>query len=191
MRSAHWLFGLVLIAGCASHARKQPANAPFASVPSSEVPHGAVHRRGSGKLIVAVGKEGGTLELANGARLTIPEGALSEPVEITFSEGGHTTAFSNHEYERPIGPPIEIAPELSLNTPVQVSVPLGQLPEGFTADDLALGLEVLASNQRAVPGQATNTRWDYLTAANQSGRAVAELNSVPGYRVQFLVSKNE
>jgi hypothetical protein len=191
MRSAHWVFGLAVIAACAGTTRNQPSSSPVSSVASDDAPRGEVHKRGSKKLIAAIGKQGGTLELANGARLTIPDGALSEPVEITFSEGAHTTAFSNHEYERPLGPPIEIAPEIALNAPVQISVPLGQLPEGFSESDLALGLEVLASNQRAVPGQATNTRWDYLTASNKGGRAVAELSSVPGYRVQFVVSKSD
>lgn len=191
MRSPHWVFGLALMAACAGTTRQQPSNASIASVAPDDVPRGEVHKRGAKKLIVAVGPGGGTLELANGARLTIPSGALSEPVEITFSEGARTTAFSNHEYERPFGPVVEIAPEIALNVPVQVSVPLGPLPEGFSETDLALGLEVMASNQRAVPGQATNTRWDYLTASNKSGRAVAELSSVPGYRVQFLVSKSE
>jgi hypothetical protein len=191
MRSAHWVFGLAVIAACAGTSRNQPSNTAVASVDPDDVPRGEVHKRGASKLIAVVGPSGGTLELANGARLAIPSGALGEPVEITFSEGGHTTAFSNHEYERPIGPTVEIAPEVALNTPVEVSVPLGQLPEGFTPNDLALGLEVLASNQRAVPGQATNTRWDYLEATNKGGRAAATLSSIPGYRVQFVVSKND
>ena len=191
MRSARWVFGLAVIAACAGTTRQQPSSTPVASVDPADAPQGEIHKRGSKKLIAAIGPRGGTLELANGARLSIPNGALSEPVEITFSEGAHTTAFSNHEYERPLGPIVEIAPEIALNAPVEVSVPLGQLPEGFSESDLALGLEVLATNQRAVPGQATNTRWDYLTAANKGGRAVAALSSVPGFRVQFVVSKND
>ena len=190
MRSAHWVFGLALLAACAGSTRHQPSSTPVASAAPDDVPRGEVHKRGSSKLIAVVGPSGGTLELANGARLTIPNGALTEPVEITFSEGAHTTAFSNHEYERPIGPIVEIAPEVSLAAPVEVSVPMGMLPEGFAPEHLTLGLEVLASNQRAVPGQATNTRWDYLQATNKGGRAAASLNSIPGFRVQFVVSKN-
>jgi hypothetical protein len=150
-----------------------------------------VHKRGGDKLIAEVGTAGGTLELDNGARLEIPKGALNEPIEITFSRGGHTTAFSNHEWERPLGPTLEIAPPLPLGTPVKVSVPMAQLPEGFSEDDLALGLEVVADEQRAVQMHGVQTRWDYLPAQNASGRATAQLDSVPGYRLQFVVSKGE
>ena len=151
----------------------------------------AVHKRGAQKLIVEVGAAGGTLELDNGARLVIPEGALPQNVEVTFSEGARTTAFSNHEYERPIGPTIEISPEIELAAPVRVSVPLEKIPDGFDEGDLTLGMEVVASTQRAVQGYGVQTRWDYLAAAAEGGRAVADLQQVPGYRVQFVVSKSE
>jgi ZU5 domain len=149
-----------------------------------------VHKRGSKKLIAEIGPPGGTLELDNGARLTIPSGALSETVEFTFSEGSRTTAFSNHEYERAIGPTLEIAPGAALSSPVQVSVPITTLPEGFREEHLTLGLEVPSSAQR-LESQNVQTRWDYLPAESKSGRAVASLSEVPGFRVQFLVSKND
>lgn len=149
-----------------------------------------VHKRGSKKLIAEIGPPGGTLELDNGARLTIPQGALSETVEFTFSEGSRTTAFANHEYERAIGPTLEIAPGAALSSPVQVSVPIAALPEGFREEHLTLGLEVPSSAQR-LESQNVQTRWDYLPAESKSGRAVASLSEVPGFRVQFLVSKND
>ncbi|MDB4975371.1 MAG: hypothetical protein JWN48_3712 [Myxococcaceae bacterium] len=150
-----------------------------------------VHKRGSGKLIVVVGPAGGTLELDNGARLLIPQGSLSEPVEVTFAEGSRTTAFSNHDYERPLGPTLEIACDSTLQSPFELSIPDTKLPEGFSEKDLALGVEAPASTQRAIEGQAVQTRWDYLEASAKAGRAVASLVQVPGYRVQFLVSKAE
>jgi len=149
-----------------------------------------VHKRGNKKLIAEVGPPGGTLELDNGARLTIPSGALTETVEFTFSEGARTTAFANHEYERAIGPTLEIAPGAALASPVQVSVPLSTLPEGFREEHLTLGLEVPASAQR-LESQNVQTRWDYLPAESKSGRAIASISEVPGFRVQFLVSRND
>jgi hypothetical protein len=149
-----------------------------------------VRKRGHDKLTVEIGSAGGTLELDNGARLEIPAGALSETVEVTFSSGARTTAFSNKEHERPLGPTLAIAPELVLSSPAIVSVPAHDIPEGFAEADLALGLEQLGS-QRAVEMQGTQTRWDYFPAASQAGRAVAELAQVPGFRLQFLVSKSE
>lgn len=181
----------MLVSGgaCATSAPTAPKPvAPAASVEREE-PSVVVHKRGGDKLIVEVGSAGGTLELGNGARLDIPAGALSETVEITFAEGQHTTAFSNHEYERPVGPTLEIAPPLALNQPFKVSVPLARLPEGFAEKDLTLAAEVVSDTQRAVQMHGTQTRWDYLPAVSDSGRAVAQLSEVPGYRVQFVVSQ--
>lgn len=198
MRSTHWVVGLSFfgatcaISACgASSTQQQPTTFPTASSEPVESSSSEVHKRGGKKLIVQVGPRGGTLELGNGARIAIPEGAFNETVEVTFAEGARTTAFANHEYERTVGPTLEISPEVSLGAPLQISVPLGSLPEGFTDTDLTLGLEVVAGEQRAVQTANVQTRWDYLPASNKSGRAVAEISSVPGYRVQFLVSKND
>jgi hypothetical protein len=180
---------LVLSACGGTAASPTPQTAPQAQAAAPEPSH-PVRKRGAQKLIVEVGRAGGTLELDNGARLEIPEGALSEAVQITFAAGARTTAFSNKEHERPLGPTLEIAPELALSSPITVSVPATQLPEGFGENDLALGLEILG-DQRAVEMQGVQTRWDYFPAASQGGRAVAELGQVPGYRVQFVVSKSE
>jgi hypothetical protein len=183
----------LVFAACGGSSSPAPQNA--GSYGSEESSGGGgevtseVHKRGSKKLIAEIGPPGGTLELDNGARLTIPQGALSETVEFTFSEGSRTTAFSNHEYEHAIGPTLEIAPGAALSSPVQVSVPISTLPEGFREEHLTLGLEVPSQTQR-LESQNVQTRWDYLPAESKSGRAVASLTEVPGFRVQFLVSKN-
>jgi hypothetical protein len=168
--------------------RQPPARRPAPALERSQ-PSVVVYKRGGDKMIVQVGTAGGRLELANGARLDIPAGALSETVELTFSEGTHTTAFSNHDYERPVGPVVEIGPTLALNQPLKLSIPLSRLPEGFEAKDLALATEVVSDTQRAVQMHGVQTRWDYLPASSASGRAMAELNEVPGYRMQFVVSQ--
>jgi len=179
----------LLWSGCSASTANAPAPQVSEPEPERRDSSEAVHRSGDSKLIVEVGRGGGVLRLGNGARLDIPEGALNEPVEITFSEGTHTTAFSNHEYERPIGPTLEIAPALDLNQPFKLSVPLGSLPEGFAEKDLTLAAEVMSESQRAVQMQGTQTRWDYLPASSDAGRAVAELSQIPGFRMQFVVSQ--
>src|SRR3954471_20140883 len=108
MNYLRWVVGwgsvLSLTAACGGSAPR-PASASY--VPpvreNNDQATPEVHKRGSGKLIVVVGPQGGTLELDNGARLVIPRGALAESIEVTFAEGARTTAFSNHEYERPVG----------------------------------------------------------------------------------------
>ena len=189
-RGRSWVLSAAL-AACAGSAPKPAPVAPVREVRSEEAHVPAVHRRGSGKLIAVVGPAGGSLELDNGARLVIPQGALTDAVEVTFSEGNRTTAFSNHDYERPVGPTLEVACDANLATPLEVSIPDTTLPQGFTAKDLAFGVEVPSTTQRAIEGQATQTRWDYLDATDHAGRAVGKLEQVPGYRVQFLVSKSE
>jgi hypothetical protein len=185
-----WLASLVLFTACASQ-QAPKSSLPKPAAPVARAGSVPVHERGHNKLIAAIGSAGGTLELDNGARLEIPAGALSETVEITFAEGAHTTAFANHEHERALGTTLEVAPELVLSAPARVSIPATHLPEGFAESDLTLGLEVVASNQRGVQMQGTQTRWDYLPAVSEHGRAVAELGTVPGLRLQFLVSKSE
>lgn len=191
MHYSRWVGCVALLSACGGSAASAPppGAAPTAVVAPSERSH-PVHKRGGQKLIVEVGKAGGTLELDNGARLEIPAGALDATVQITFSEGARTTAFSNREYERPVGPTLEIAPELDLRQPVRVSIPAVRFPEGFGAEHLALGLELLGE-QRAVEMHGVQTRWDYFPASAQAGRAVAELPQVPGFRLQFIVSKSE
>ena len=193
MNDLRWIAGLGLMAACGGSASQasQDTTTPVHEAKNENVPE--VHKRGSDKLVVVVGPAGGTLELDNGARLLIPAGSLAEPVEVTFANGARTTAFSNHDYERPVGPTLDVVIEGEgvQQAPVEVSIPISQLPEGFAEKDLGIGVEVPAQ-QRAVQGQGTNTRWDYLTAKSSgSGRAVASLAQVAGYRVQFVVSKTD
>jgi hypothetical protein len=191
MHTKHWLVvGAALLGACgAAKTQSQPAS-NAAMVPDDE-PLGPVFKHGDDKIIITVGSDGGKLELKNGARLEIPDGALKEPVEITLAEGGHTTAFANHEYERAIGPTIEIAPAVVPAVPFVVSIPLEALPEGFTEEDLAMATEVVSDDQRALDVEMTGvqTRWYYMPARSRKGRVVGELAQVPGMRVQFVVSR--
>lgn len=199
MASTEWLVSIAVFLGASASAAcgattppsRQPPNMPAPSTAPTQKTLAEVHKRGGDKLIAEVGPNGGTLELGNGARISIPRGAFSAPIEMTFAEGTRTTAFANHEYEKPVGPILEIAPGVQPAVPLQVSVPIPTLPEGFAASDLTLGLEVMADLQRAVQMQGVQTRWDYLPAQSQNGRAIAELSVVPGYRLQFLVSRSD
>lgn len=189
--SRGWIAGVTLLAACgggaASSEPTRTAVVTEAESSGGELPE--IHRRGQEKLVVAVGPAGGTLELDNGARLVIPRGAIGENTEVTLATGARTTAFSNHDYERAIGPIVEVVIEAGTQSPIEISIPLGKIPEGFEEKDLTLGVEVPSSSQRYESAN-TQTRWDYIAASGRSGRAVAELQP-PGYRVQFLVSKND
>ncbi len=196
MNSSRWIAGLSLLAACGgAGAQTEPARSPTVLEAEAEAESSGgsvlpeVHRRGQEKLVVAVGPAGGTLELDNGARLVIPKGAIAENTEVTLAAGARTSAFSNHDYEKALGPIVEVVIESGVQSPVEVSIPLGKIPEGFEEKDLTLAFEVPSSNQR-YESAATQTRWDYNPATSRAGRAAAELQP-PGYRVQFLVSKND
>lgn len=194
MKALCGIAGMMLLAACGSGAAasSETSKAPAVMQAEAESAGGElseVHRRGQEKLVVAVGPAGGTLELDNGARLVIPKGALEQNTEVTLANGARTTAFSNHEYERAVGPIVEVVVEASVLSPVEISIPLAKIPEGFEEKHLTLGVEVPATSQRYRSAN-TQTRWDYITASGRSGRAVATLEP-PGYRVQFLVSKSD
>ena len=191
MVHVRWLACLSLMSACGGSAPTPAPRTPV-EVAQPPVPRAfPVYKRGSDKIVVEVGEAGGVLELDNGAKLDIPAGALAEDVMLTFAEGSRTTAFSNREFERALGPTLEIAPELTPSAPLTVSIPLARLPEGFSADDLALGVEVRGTQQRPVGGQGTQTRWDYTHASSEHGRAAAQLTRLSGLRVQFIMSKSD
>jgi hypothetical protein len=187
MDDLRWIALVGLMSACGASA-PPPKPVP---VPAAEPAPRPIHKRGGAKLSAVVGRAGGTLQLDNGARLDIPAGALTDDVELTFADGTRTTDFANRDFERAVGPTLEIAPEIALAQPIRVSIPIGILPEGFDASHLTLGVEVATSLQRAVGGGSTQTRWDYAAASSASGRAQAELSRVNGLRVQFVVSKSE
>lgn len=185
--------GMALMAlaatGCAgAEATAAPPQVATAPPPPPAMP---VRERGNDKLITEVGPAGGILELGDGARVDIPKGAFSEPVSVTFAKGQHTTAFDNREYEKTLGRTLELAPAVEARAPIVVSIPLASLPEGYEAADLTLATEVLAERQRDYQEHATQTRWDYMQAQHQDGRAQASLTYVPGMRLQFLVSRGD
>lgn len=189
MLTTRWfVVGSFLLCACGASQAK-PSSSPVTKDEPREAPLGPVHEKGKDKLIATVGQDGGTLELGNGGRLEIPPGALAEPIEITLAAGGKTTAFSNREYERTVGPTLEVAPALQLALPIKVSIPLSRLPDGFEEDDLAMATEVQSDNQRAIEMTGTQTRWDYNPARSSDGRITGELSAIPGMRVQFVVSR--
>src|SRR5262245_59321116 len=126
MYDLRWIALVSLVSACGASAPPPPPPVTIAA----EVTPRPVRKRGGDTLIARVGRAGGPLELDNGARLDIPAGALDEEVEVTFADGTRTTAFANRDFERPLGPTLEIAPELTLTGPVRVSIPLRDMPEG-------------------------------------------------------------
>jgi len=138
-----------------------------------------------------VGEDGGTFSLSNGARLEIPEGALAEDVELTFSVGTATQSFNNREDVRPVGPSVMAQPAVVLQpgTRITISSPMGMLPDDFTNEDLAIAYEEVSEAQRAMQMGTVQTIWQYGPARAEGSRMVAELSQLSGLRFQFVVSR--
>jgi len=131
------------------------------------------------------------LKLANGATLEIPAGALDSSVSLTFSQGRATSVFANNEYERALGPTLNLSPSVALSAPLKVSIPLDALPEGFDGGELTLATEVPDGQQGRGVHAMVQTRWDYLPAVTEGGRAQASMDSAAGMRLQFVVSRED
>ncbi len=164
---------------------QQPAAPPGPPPGSTEV-----HARGERQVTATVGSAGGTLEIDNGARLTIPPNALSETREITFGRGADTRVFDNREGIRPLSGTLTVSPPLitAPGKPVTVSIPHRGLPDGYDAADLALAVES-AGERRALGMGENQTRWENFPAVQRGDRLEGELTELPGMRLAFIVSR--
>ena len=70
--------------------------------------------------------------LANGVRLEIPAGALSEDVELTLHVAPPAREAWDDETKRPLGPVVEITPAVqSQGEPFMLSAPANPIPDGY------------------------------------------------------------
>ncbi len=188
------LCGLSALAiGACGGGGSEPAHAYADSESSSgdEVPSGPVRKRGGDAVEATMGPDGGQLELANGARLEIPSGAFEEATLLVMRNAPATTAFLNQEDLAAVGPLVFVSPEIygSDSGEIVFSIPLASLPAGYEPEHLQIANEQPEGDQREYAENTTSTRWHYDRAQLQNGRAVARFRSLPGMRLQFVVSK--
>jgi len=151
---------------------------------------GPANASGSTEATAMVGAAGGTFSLSNGSRLEIPSGTFSEPTEVTLQNGADGEAFGDREYQRALGPMLNILPAMDAGGGrLRVSVPQQPIPSGWTEDDLAFAIEEVADEQRAMDVLGTVTRWQFFPARVENNRFVAEVGGLPGHRVQFGVAR--
>lgn len=186
-----WLLALALltIGGCGGGSTTQ---APAETAEASQEPAraaGPVVVRGDDEVRARVGRAGGRLELANGSRLEIPEGALTEEVEVVFAAGSSARGAWDTETKRPLGPTLEVRPPVAASggATFRISSPAIPIPDGFAPDDLALANEEETEGRQL--SAVTATRWQMWPARVESGRFVAEMPVLGGHRVQFGVSR--
>lgn len=180
------------IVACGGGSMERPAaSSDSESSSGSEFPSGPVRKHGGDAVEAMIGPDGGQLELANGARLDIPAGLLEEPTQLVMRNAPATTAFLNQEDLAAVGPLVFVSPEIygSGSAKLVFSIPLASLPAGYEDEHLQIANEQPEGDQREYAENTTTTRWHYDRAARENGRAVARFSSLPGMRLQFVVSK--
>lgn len=160
--------------------------APEAPPAPSDV---AVH--GTSEARARIGRAGGTLSLANGARLVIPPGALSEETEVALLVGAEGHAFGDAERQRALGPMLAVEPAIvsAGGVPFELSIPEQPIPTGFERSDLAFAIEETHEGARAIETLATRTRWQFYPVVVEGGRFVVRTSGFGGHRVQFGVAR--
>lgn len=154
--------------------------------PASRTRVGTVAQRGSKSVAAEMGAAGGRLELTEGPRVVIPAGAVTEATEFVLQTATLTTAFSNEELEKAVGPTFSFAPGVeTAGAPIEVSMPLTSVPEGWGEPALAYEYPVRA---RVGAEDSVHTKWQYENARLSGGRVTAQVDALPGMRLQFVLS---
>lgn len=198
MKEIRFLFVMVtasiIVFGCGGSAGES-SSADTTSYSADEAPSGPVIKSGSNSVAAVMGPAGGRLDLANGARLEVPAGAIEGSQEIVFKDAPKTTAFKDEDVQgnRPVGPIVLATPDLYApeGSYFVVSIPFSSMPEGYGPNSLLLAYETPSSQQREFAEDTTVTIWNYEQASIINGRAVGKLGTLPGMRFQFILSRDE
>lgn len=182
---------LLCLAGACGGGRAPARHVSVAAVlpgPAENV--GPASARGDDVVSAHVGPDGGTLELASGARLEIPDGAFTESTEVTLRRGPSTQAVGSREGEARVGPVLQVTPAFAVpaGKHITVSIPLADVPSGYQASDLAVATEESPTERRALGMGGEQTHWVVGPATWSGGRLRAELTELSGMRVLFVAS---
>jgi hypothetical protein len=195
-RNGKWLWLSIVVMGCGGSQAAAPgastANeaATAKQARSSSGPMNAVRKTGSGTVTATLGPGGGTLELTEGPRVVVPPGAVEGGQDFVLKLAPKTTAFANKESEKALGPTFSFAPPIdaSANGGVEVSFPLGSMPDGWGDPSIAYeaeeGAEIMGED-------STRTKWQYERAKYSGGRVTATLPQANGLRMAFTLTNLE
>ena len=149
-------------------------------------PANKVSKSGSGSVTATLGPGGGSLELTEGPKVVIPAGVIEGGQDFVLKLAAMTSAFSNKESEKALGPTFSFSPPLDAE--VEVSFPLGSMPDGWGDPSIAYeqqeGAEIKGED-------STRTKWQYERAKYTGGRVVATLSQATGMRLQFTLTNLE
>lgn len=194
-RNGRWLWLSIVVFGCGG----SQAAAPGASTANEATekpaarasgPINAVSKSGSGSVTATLGPGGGSLELTEGPKVVVPAGAIQGGQDFVLKLAPMTTAFSNKESEKALGPTFSFSPPLDASAAggIEISFPLGSMPDGWGEPSIAYeaeqGAEIMGED-------STRTKWHYERAKYTGGRVVATLPEVTGLRMNFTLTNLE
>lgn len=196
--NSKWLWLSIVVMGCGGSQAAAPgastANEAAEKVASESAresgPMNAVSKSGSESVTARLGPGGGTLELTEGPRVEVPASVVEGAQDFVLKIAPMTTAFSNKESEKALGPTFSFSPPLdaSAGGGITVSFPLASMPDGWGEPSIAYEVEAGAE----IMGEdSTRTKWIYERAKYSSGRVVATLPQVTGLRMQFTLTNLE
>lgn len=164
---------------------------PVRTEPVRPPPPTPVHARGDTDASGRIGPAGGSLELANGFRVEIPEGSLEADVDFHLAGGAAANVFDAEEGETGVGPVLELTPFVAARSGslFRISAPASRVPAGFEDSEVVLGME--EEGRTRAFADATVTRWQYHRASTDGSRFVADVAYFGGHRLQFGLSRNE
>ena len=149
-------------------------------------PQNAVSKSGSGSVTATLGPGGGSLELTEGPKVVVPAGVIEGGQDFVLKLAPMTTAFANKESEKALGPTFSFSPPL--DAAVEVSFPLGSMPDGWGEPSIAYERQAGAE----IKGEdSTRTKWQYERAKYTGGRVVATVPQATGMRLQFTLTNLE
>jgi hypothetical protein len=149
-------------------------------------PANAVSKSASGSVTATLGPGGGSLELTEGPKVVVPAGVVEGGQDFVLKLAAMTSAFSNKESEKALGPTFSFSPPL--DAAIEVSFPLGSMPDGWGDPSIAYEAEEGAE----ISGEdSTRTKWQYERARYTGGRVVATLPQASGMRLQFTLTNLE
>ena len=193
--NSRWVWLSIGLVGCAGSQAEAPAASAATTAAVQEHhatgPTQPVSKHGSGSVKATVGSPGGSLELSEGPRVSVPAGAVEGGQDFVLTVAPKTTAFHNNESERPLGPTFSFSPPLDApdGTSIEVSFPLASLPSGW--GDPSLAYEIEAGQAIGYGEDSTRTKWQYERATLNNGRLTAKLDRATGMRLQFVLTNLE